>query len=180
MPYLGALKMLIILGGLPSVGKTSIARLAARELGAIHLRIDTIEQAIIDCGVVPSDEMGPVGYVVANRIATDNLRLGHLVIGDAVNPIEVSRAEWREAARMADKPFVQIELICSDRDQHRHRVETRKSDIDNLKLPDWQKVCDREYHSWAEADLVIDTALQTLDASADMLVSFVRERIATI
>lgn len=172
--------MLIILGGLPGVGKTSIARLAARELGAIHLRIDTIEQAIMECGVVPSDDMGPVGYVVAKRIATDNLHLGHLVIGDAVNPIEITRAAWREAARLAGKPFVQIELICSDRDQHRHRVETRQSDIENLKLPDWQKVCDREYHSWPDADLVIDTALQSLDASSEMLVRFVRGRIANI
>lgn len=172
--------MLIILGGLPGGGKTSIARLVARKLGAIHLRIDTIEQAIIDCGVVPSDDMGPVGYVVANRVATDNLRLGNLVIGDSVNPIEISRAAWREAANIADKSFVQIELICSDRDQHRHRVEARHGDIENLKLPDWQKVCDREYHPWPDADLVIDTALQSLDVSSEILVRFVRDRIASI
>ncbi|NIY74598.1 AAA family ATPase [Thalassospira sp. HF15] len=172
--------MLIILGGLPGVGKTSVARLAARKLGAIHLRIDTIEQAVLDCGVVPTDDMGPVGYVVANRVAMDNLRLGNLVIGDSVNPIEISRAAWREAANIADKPFVQIELICSDRDQHRHRVETRQGDIENLKLPDWQKVCDREYHPWPDADLVIDTALQSLDVSSDILVRFVRDRIASI
>jgi len=172
--------MLIILGGLPGVGKTSIARLAAQELGAIHLRIDTIEQAVIDCGVVPSDEMGPVGYVAANRIATDNLRLGHIVIGDSVNPIELSRAAWREAAIIADKPFVQIELICSDVHQHRSRVETRKGDIENLKLPDWQKVCDREYHPWPDVDLVIDTAAQSLCASSDILVGFVRKKIASI
>lgn len=172
--------MLIILGGLPGVGKTSIARLAAHKLGAIHLRIDTIEQAIIDCGVVPSDDMGPVGYVVANRIATDNLRLGHLVIGDSVNPIELSRAAWRESAKLAGKPFMQIELVCSDRDQHRHRVETRKCDIENLEMPDWQKVCDREYHPWPDADLEIDTALQSLDASSEIFIRFVRERVASI
>lgn len=172
--------MLIILGGLPGVGKTSVARLAARELGAIHLRIDTIEQGIVDCDVLPSDDMGPVGYVVANRIASENLRLGHLVIGDAVNPVEISRAAWREAAKIAKKPFVQIELICSDRDQHRHRVETRKGDIENLVLPDWQKVCEREYHPWPDADLVIDTALQSLEESSDILVKFVRDRIVSI
>ena len=34
--------MLIILGGLPGVGKTTIAREVARQLGAIHVRVDSI------------------------------------------------------------------------------------------------------------------------------------------
>jgi predicted kinase len=36
--------LLIVVAGLPASGKTTIARLAARELGAMHLRIDTIER----------------------------------------------------------------------------------------------------------------------------------------
>ena len=36
--------MLIILGGLPGSGKTTIARELAGQLGAVHLRIDSIEQ----------------------------------------------------------------------------------------------------------------------------------------
>jgi predicted kinase len=38
--------MLIIFGGLPATGKTTLSRALARELGAVHVRIDTIEQAI--------------------------------------------------------------------------------------------------------------------------------------
>jgi len=34
--------MLIIFGGLPGVGKTTIARKLARHLGAVHVRIDSI------------------------------------------------------------------------------------------------------------------------------------------
>ncbi len=40
--------MLIALGGLPGTGKTTIARELARQLGAVHLRIDSIEQALRD------------------------------------------------------------------------------------------------------------------------------------
>ena len=52
--------MLIIFGGLPGVGKTTIARELARQLGAVYLRIDSIEQAIRDCDKMngPLDESG--------------------------------------------------------------------------------------------------------------------------
>jgi predicted kinase len=42
--------MLIIFGGLPGVGKTAIARELARKLGAVYVRIDSIEQAIRNSG----------------------------------------------------------------------------------------------------------------------------------
>jgi predicted kinase len=42
--------MLIIFGGLPGTGKTTIARELARQLGAVHVRIDSIEEAILDSG----------------------------------------------------------------------------------------------------------------------------------
>jgi predicted kinase len=38
--------MLIILGGLPGTGKTTIARELARQLGAVHVRIDSIEEVV--------------------------------------------------------------------------------------------------------------------------------------
>ena len=38
--------MLIIFSGLPGSGKSTIARALAKRLGAVYLRIDTIEQAI--------------------------------------------------------------------------------------------------------------------------------------
>ena len=38
--------VLIVLGGLPGVGKTTIARGLARRLDAVHIRIDSIELAI--------------------------------------------------------------------------------------------------------------------------------------
>jgi predicted kinase len=38
--------MLIIFGGLPGVGKTTLAKAVAREWEAVYLRVDTIEQAL--------------------------------------------------------------------------------------------------------------------------------------
>jgi hypothetical protein len=44
--------MLIVFAGLPASGKSTIARSLPRELGAVWLRIDSIEQAIRESGVV--------------------------------------------------------------------------------------------------------------------------------
>lgn len=48
--------MLIALGGLPGAGKTAIPRELAREIEAMHLRLDSIEQAIRDSGVVSASQ----------------------------------------------------------------------------------------------------------------------------
>ncbi len=161
--------MLVIFGGLPAVGKTAIAAGLARGVGAVHLRIDSIEQALRDSGVEIS---GPEGYVVAYAVAEDNLRLGRTVIADSVNPLEVTRAAWRDVARRAGTRCIEIEIVCSDHGEHRRRVESRKSDIAGHRLPTWQQVCDREYEPW-DADIVIDTAGQKIEVS----VAALRERL---
>src|SRR5260370_31363497 len=85
--------MLIALAGLPGTGKTSIARELAKQLRATYLRVDTIEQALRSSGTLATD-ITAEGYVVAYRVAEENLSLGHTVIADSVNPIEITRDAW--------------------------------------------------------------------------------------
>ena len=44
--------MLVVFSGLPGTGKTTIASQLARQTGAAYLRIDVIEQALRDAGVL--------------------------------------------------------------------------------------------------------------------------------
>lgn len=145
---------LIVLGGLPGTGKSTVANALAERLGTLHLRIDTIEQAMRDAGQTVA---GPEGYLVARDVARENLRLGLPVIVDAVNPIAYTRELWREIAAATGARLVEIELVCGDSAEHRCRIESRTADIDGFRLPTWQDVLDREYEPWRTAE-VVDTA----------------------
>ena len=149
--------LLIIFGGLPATGKTTIARNLAQQLSATYLRIDTIEQALRDSATM-SLQINEEGYRIAYAVAEDNLRLGRTVISDSVNPIRLSRDAWIDVAHRAQARAVEVEVICSDLQLHRQRVETRFVDIRGLKLPTWEQVVSREYDPWDREHIVIDTA----------------------
>jgi predicted kinase len=165
--------MLIVFGGLPGTGKTTIARELARQLGAVHLRIDSIEQALRD-NRAGGHSLDDAGYRVAYVVAADNLSVGRVVIADSVNPLRVTRDAWVAVAKRTRTRVVEVEIICSDPDEHRRRTETRVSDIPGLMLPTWREILSREYHPWDRKHLVVDTARQGVEQSVQML----REAIA--
>ncbi len=164
---------LIILSGLPGVGKTAIAKVLARKMHAVHLRIDTIEQAIKRCRKEITN-MDDTGYVVAYKVAEDNLKLGLSVIADSVNPIEITRKAWLEVGEKAEVQSVEIEVICSKPDEHRKRVETRVADIESHKLPSWKDVSEREYHPWTREHLIVDTSGKSVEKCVDVILEYVR------
>jgi predicted kinase len=154
--------MLIIFGGLPGSGKTTIARALAGKIGAVHIRVDTIEQAIRRCDVLKT-EVGPAGYVVAYGVAADNLTLGRTVIADSVNPIRITRDAWLSVAGECGVPALTIEIVCSDKAEHRRRVETRASDVEGLVKPPWSEIVARDYEDWSDRSVLIDTARESID-----------------
>lgn len=149
--------MLIVFSGLPGTGKTTIAKALAGQSGAVYLRIDTIEQAIRDAGVLEQG-VGSSGYQVANALALSNLLLGRTVVVDCVNPVAESRQAWSDTALSAGMPLVNIQVACSDPHEHQRRVESRTSDIPGLTPPTWQSVLAHEYEPWVESPLTVDTA----------------------
>lgn len=161
--------MLIIFGGLPGSGKTTVSRALARRLGAVYVRVDTIEQAIRVSGDSLED-VGPAGYVVAYGVAEDNLTLGRLVIADSVNPLTITRDAWLAVAARSKVRVVEVEVICSDKIEHRRRVETRKTDVEGLVKPTWQQVVERAYDDWGQRPIIVDTAAKDVREIVDALI----------
>jgi predicted kinase len=133
----------------------------AFQIGAVYLRIDSIEQAMRDSQRVNEIEDG--GYRVAYAIAGNNLRLGRTVISDSVNPIQLTRDAWIDVAKRAHARAIEVEVIFRDLQQHRERVEKRTSDISGLKLPTWVEIMAREYERWQREHFIIDTAAESVE-----------------
>jgi hypothetical protein len=58
--------VLVVVGGLPATGKSTIAIVLAQRTSTPYLRVDRIEQAIVAWSAL-SHPLGPVGYAVGTH-----------------------------------------------------------------------------------------------------------------
>jgi predicted kinase len=159
--------LLVVFGGLPGTGKTSISRQVAVELGATLLRVDSIEAAIKRAGL-PLGE-SPAGYTVAHAVAADQLRADRAVVVDAVNPVRIARAGWEQLAAELDARLRFVRVAVPDVDEHRRRVQSRSSDIAGHVVPTWDAVAAAVHDPWTEPHLELDNSSSLEAAVASVL-----------
>ena len=157
---------LYIFGGLPASGKSTLAMSLAKAIGAVYIRVDSIEEAIIANGKLS----GPEGYEAAYSLTRDNLEIGLSVVADSVNPVEITRAAWRQIAKARGVNYHEIEVICSDKVEHRQRLEARESRCRITRVLTWEDVVNREYEPWARCQ-VFDTAGKSPEENSQRFLS---------
>lgn len=164
---------LIVISGLPGVGKTSIAEIIAARTGSVHLSIDAVEESILACGLPSGWQVGVAAYEAARAMAEHNLRLGHDVVVDAVNDSEPARQTWRSAASRTGAHLEFVHLVVSDGQEHERRLNGRDRGLVHVGEPTWADVQRRrtEYAAWSDEVLEFDTAGRTTDEVALLLIT---------
>lgn len=152
--------MLIALAGLPGSGKSAVATELARLLPATHVAVDELEDAMLRAGLRNSYEVGLAAYLGAEAIAEANLRTGARVIVDAVNDHPYARGQWVRLAQRSGAPLIFVEVICSDVELHRQRLEHRRRPYSALPEPTWESLLPRRalLDQWTDDRLTVDTA----------------------
>lgn len=113
--------------GLPGTGKTMLAEAIGMALPAAVVSVDPVEQALWRAGLPRTTSVGIAAYGVVAAVAEQQLRMGHPVIADAVNAAPAAREVWQALAEGYGCELRVLEVVCSDEDLHRARVEQRNA-----------------------------------------------------
>lgn len=149
LDYQNGKPLFITLAGLPGTGKTTMAKLLARKLSLVYLRLDCIEVPFYRYNAT-SGSKGE-GYDAIVNLARENLNLGLGVIADTVNPLHLTRKLFRDLAKESNANLLQLELKTKNLLLHKKRIEQRKADIVGHNLPTWNQVRKAEYEEWDES-----------------------------
>ncbi len=144
--------MLIVISGLPATGKTTLAAALSRRVGAVHLSVDAVEDAMLRAGLEPCWTTGVAAYEAVGAAAQQNLLLGRVVVVDAVNDSDAARQTWRDTAGRAAVDVRFVLLLPPASDEHRRRLAARERDFGHVQEPSWEQVMARSdaYEPWRD------------------------------
>jgi len=165
---------LIVVSGLPGVGKAAAASAVAARLNGVHLSVDPVEDAMLRCDLPAGWNVGVAAYEAVRTMAESNLALGSVVVVDAVNDSEAARDTWRAAARNSKAALTLAVLTCSDIDEHRRRLGGRSRGFSRLPEPSWSQVLNRSRDSapWDFEHLDVDTSATSVAEVCDRICAY--------
>ncbi|MGV8851019.1 MAG: AAA family ATPase [Rhodoglobus sp.] len=117
--------MLIAMAGLPGAGKTTLAEVVGARRKITVLSVDQIETAILKAGISAGQPTGLAAYLVAGTLAESVLMHDRDIIIDAVNAVDPAREQWVNLAERTGSSIRFIEVVCSDREEHKNRLVER-------------------------------------------------------
>lgn len=157
-----------MISGVPGTGKTTLAEALARRIGAAHLSVDTVEEALRGAGLESGWTTGVAAYEAVRAAAQQNLLLGLTVVVDAVNDSDAARQTWRDAASATGTVVRFVLLRPLPPREHRRRIHGRARALRHVGEPTWEQVLERArtYEEWSDEPIDVSAS-----EPVDLLVS---------
>jgi predicted kinase len=170
-------RRLIVMSGLPGSGKSTIAERIAQQLQIPIFSVDPIESAIIKSGIPKSFESGLAAYLVAEALASEQLKLGVSVIIDAVNAEEEGKNMWRDLAQRRGLELIILDVFVGDQALHRRRLEARVRNLHGFSEVTWDNIEARQktLTAWTEPTLRLD-ATNDIDVNVHEALRYIQAR----
>ncbi len=151
---------LIVVGGLPGTGKSTLADQLALHTGGAVFNKDRIEASLWRDGITAEHGSWEAAEHLLTTLAGEQLRRGQSAILDTVARRADSRAAWRATADEFGAPCRLIECVCADVDLHRRRLDGRVRGIPGWYEVSWSDVerARSRAEPWLEDHLVLDAA----------------------
>ena len=150
---------IILIGGVPGTGKTTLAKAISTNLNITLLNKDNLEATLVEKGISSIDNLNGIGYALMERITLSELTLGRSVILDCVASRQRVDEHWEP---LKNKDIKYIECICSNSTLHRTRLESRERNMRGwyeLTWDDVKKIA-KSYEPCFTKRLVIDSTKQ--------------------
>ena len=171
--------MTVWLTGLPSAGKTTLARAAAEQLAGAGRDVQVLDgdeiREYLSAGLGFSREdrdtnVRRIGFV-ARLLASHRVT----VFAPVIAPYAATRAEVRALHEEVGIPYLEVHVatpldVCAERDVKGLYAQQRAGEVNHLTG------VDDPYEVPTDPDLRIDTAGQTLEQSTEQLVAAVTGR----
>ncbi|MBA3524695.1 MAG: AAA family ATPase [Geodermatophilaceae bacterium] len=154
----------VVFTGLPGTGKSTLADLTARRLGAPAFSGDWLMGALRPAASVLATLDRPTSLAVYHgllrSLVVRQLILGQPAVVDGMVTDAVT-ADWRAVCEGYGTQLVLVECVCSDEAVHRSRVEGRVRGIPGWHEIDWAHVqrMRTEFTPLTTERLVVDATL---------------------
>lgn len=149
--------MIVIVCGLPGIGKTTFAKKLAPLIDAVVLSTDKIRKELISSPTYQKQERKLI-YDVMILLAKYLHNSGTNCILDATFNRENSRIEVKEKLDIQDKEFFVIECLCPE-NIIIARIKKRKNDYSDANLEVYQKM-KKIYEPVKGKHIAVDTTME--------------------
>ena len=168
--------LLIIIGGMPGAGKTTLSEALSKKMNIAVFNKDELEAALVRRNITQVSNVNGIGYELLATLAEKQLKLGHSVILDSVASSVRADKFWKS---LLTHKYLYIECICSKEELHKERIEARKQNIPGWYEMTWSDVekVKLEYLPFSDDRVVIDS-IHALDHNLDLVVERIHNMAA--